>query len=66
MAWGIGLVVGPSLGGLIGQTNLRLPAFFAAGLSLLNLALGFLILPESLPKERRESTPIQPQQVNHL
>jgi MFS transporter, DHA1 family, tetracycline resistance protein len=53
MAWGIGLIIGPGLGGLLGQLDLRAPAFFAAGLSLLNMLLGYFFLPESPPKERR-------------
>lgn len=52
-AFGIGFVVGPAIGGLLGGIDLRLPFWVAAGLSLLNATYGLLILPESLPRERR-------------
>lgn len=52
-AWGIGFVVGPAIGGLLGGISLRLPLWCAAGLTLLNALYGYFILPESLPKERR-------------
>jgi MFS transporter, DHA1 family, tetracycline resistance protein len=52
-AFGLGFVVGPALGGLLGGINLRLPFWAAAGLSLTNALYGFFILPESLPQERR-------------
>jgi MFS transporter, DHA1 family, tetracycline resistance protein len=41
------------LGGLLGNIDLHLPFFVAGGLALLNLAYGFFVLPESLPKDRR-------------
>ena len=52
-AFGLGFVVGPALGGVLGGINLRLPFWAAAGLSLTNAAYGFFILPESLAPERR-------------
>lgn len=52
-AFGIGFVIGPALGGLLGSIELRLPFWVAAGLALCNFAYGWLILPESLPPERR-------------
>jgi MFS transporter, DHA1 family, tetracycline resistance protein len=52
-AFGLGFVIGPAVGGLLGNINLRLPFWAAAGLSLANAIYGFFILPESLPKERR-------------
>jgi DHA1 family tetracycline resistance protein-like MFS transporter len=52
-AFGLGFVVGPALGGLLGQIDLRLPFWVAAGLSLANAGYGYFILPESLPPERR-------------
>ena len=52
-AFGLGFVVGPALGGLLGGISLRLPFYAAAGLSLANALYGFFILPESLPKEKR-------------
>jgi len=53
VAFGAGFVFGPALGGLAGNVSPRLPFWIAAALSLLNGLYGFLILPESLPKERR-------------
>ncbi len=52
-AFGLGFVVGPALGGLLGGISLRLPFYAAAGLSLANAVYGFFILPESLPPEKR-------------
>jgi DHA1 family tetracycline resistance protein-like MFS transporter len=52
-AFGAGFVIGPLVGGLLGEIDLRLPFWFAAGLALLNFAYGLFVLPESLPVERR-------------
>jgi DHA1 family tetracycline resistance protein-like MFS transporter len=52
-AFGLGFVVGPAIGGLLGGISLRLPFYAAAGLSLANALYGFFILPESLPKAMR-------------
>jgi DHA1 family tetracycline resistance protein-like MFS transporter len=52
-AFGLGFVVGPALGGLLGAIDLRLPFWVAGGLSLANAAYGLFILPESLPREKR-------------
>lgn len=52
-AWGIGFVLGPAVGGVLGDVGLRVPFWAAAGLTLLNALYGFFILPESLaPKHR--------------
>jgi MFS transporter, DHA1 family, tetracycline resistance protein len=55
VAFGAGFVLGPALGGLAGNLDPRLPFWIAAVLSLANALYGFLVLPESLPKERRAS-----------
>jgi MFS transporter, DHA1 family, tetracycline resistance protein len=52
-AFGLGFIVGPALGGVLGGMGLRYPFWAAAGLSLANALYGLFILPESLPKERR-------------
>lgn len=52
-AFGIGFIIGPVVGGLLGAENVRLPFYVAAALSLLNVAYGFFVLPESLPADRR-------------
>src|SRR5207245_6759608 len=52
-AFGLGFVIGPAVGGYLGNINLRFPFWAAAILSLTNTLYGFFILPESLPPERR-------------
>src|SRR3984957_5262121 len=53
VAFGAGFIVGPAIGGLLGHADPRLPFWVAAGLSFANTLYGLLILPESLPPERR-------------
>jgi DHA1 family tetracycline resistance protein-like MFS transporter len=53
MAFGIGFVLAPAIGGLLGDMSPRLPFWIAAGLSLANFCYGYFVLPESLPAERR-------------
>jgi DHA1 family tetracycline resistance protein-like MFS transporter len=55
-AFGVGFVVGPAVGGLLGQYNLRAPFWAAAGLSIANFFYGMFVLPESLPKEKRSKS----------
>jgi len=52
-AFGLGFIIGPVLGGLLGHYGARIPFFAAAGLALLNTLYGYFILPESLDKEHR-------------
>lgn len=52
-AFGLGFVIGPALGGLLGEFGARAPFWAAAALSFGNLAFGLAFLPESLPPERR-------------
>jgi len=54
-AFGLGFIVGPGLGGLLTEFGPRAPFWLAAVLSLTNAAYGLLVLPESLPPERRAS-----------
>jgi DHA1 family tetracycline resistance protein-like MFS transporter len=51
--FGVGFILGPALGGLLGNLDLRLPFAFAAGLSLLNAAYGYFVLPESVTPDKR-------------
>lgn len=51
--FGVGFIIGPALGGLLGAYGLRMPFLVAAGLNLLNWLYGFFVLPESLAKENR-------------
>jgi MFS transporter, DHA1 family, tetracycline resistance protein len=55
-AFGLGFVLGPLIGGVLGDIDQRLPFWCSAGLALLNFAYGLFVLPESLPKERRSAT----------
>lgn len=52
-AFSFGFVVGPALGGYLGEIDLRLPFFVAAALTTLNFVYGLFVLPESLPPEKR-------------
>lgn len=52
-AFSFGFLVGPALGGALGDIDLRLPFYAAAALALVNGLYGLFVLPESLPKERR-------------
>jgi DHA1 family tetracycline resistance protein-like MFS transporter len=53
MAYGIGFILGPALGGLLGQWNLNAPAYLAGSIFLVSTVLVYFRLPESLPAERR-------------
>jgi DHA1 family tetracycline resistance protein-like MFS transporter len=52
-AFGLGFIIGPALGGLLGSFGTRVPFMVAAGLCLLNFLYGLFVLPESLPVEKR-------------
>jgi len=54
-AMGVGTILGPGLGGLLGSESYSLPFYIAGGMSFLALALIALFLPESLPKEERRT-----------
>ncbi len=53
-AFGIGFILGPAIGGWLGAVNPRLPFWVAGAFSLLNALYGLLVLPESLPVDRRQ------------
>ncbi len=53
MAFGLGFVVGPAIGGLLGSVDPRLPFWISAAACLANAAFGWFVLPESLPPEKR-------------
>jgi MFS transporter, DHA1 family, tetracycline resistance protein len=53
-AFGLGFVLGPAVGGILGDTDPRLPFWVAAGFTLLNAAYGLFVLPESLSVQRRQ------------
>lgn len=52
-AFGIGFVVGPALGGILGDINVRLPFFASSGIAFLNALYGLIVLKESLSEEHR-------------
>jgi len=56
-AFGLGMMAGPALGGLLSRYGLSVPAFTASAIALANVLFGFFVLPESLPVERREIKP---------
>jgi DHA1 family tetracycline resistance protein-like MFS transporter len=51
---GLGFIVGPVMGGLLGAIDLKLPFWVAGGLAMLNLLYGYFVLPESLPADQRK------------
>jgi DHA1 family tetracycline resistance protein-like MFS transporter len=63
-AFGVGFILGPAIGGLLGILGPRAPFFVAAGFALLNVAFGFFALPESLPPAARR--PFQWSRANPL
>lgn len=55
-AMGVGMVLGPGIGGMLGGKSFHIPFFLAAGLSILAALLIWFLLPESLPAGKREAT----------
>ena len=53
--FGIGFILGPVMGGILGGIDLRLPFWVAGGLTLVNFVYGLVVLPESLPPEKRRA-----------
>ncbi|NDY90110.1 MFS transporter [Ideonella livida] len=60
--FGMGFVLGPVMGGLLGAIDLHLPFYVAGGMAVLNAVYGIFVLPESLPPARR--TPIDWRKAN--
>ena len=58
-AFGIGFIIGPLLGGILGEFGPRIPFLVAAALALINALYGYFILPESLDKEHRRAFDIK-------
>jgi DHA1 family tetracycline resistance protein-like MFS transporter len=58
-AFGLGFIIGPVVGGELGEFGPRVPFFVAAGLAFANFLLGLLVLPESLPKHNRRKFDIR-------
>lgn len=55
VAFGVGFIIGPVIGGLAAEWGPRMPFYVAACLTLLNVVYGYFVLPESLPKENRRA-----------
>ncbi len=53
MAFGVGFIIGPTLGGFLGEWHVRAPFFAAAALAFVNTAYGFIVLRETLGEEQR-------------
>ncbi len=56
-AFGLGLMAGPALGGLLSAYGLGVPAFTACAIALSNVLFGLFVLPESLPPDKRSAAP---------
>lgn len=65
-AFGLGLMAGPALGGLLNLYSLAVPAFAASSLALGNAAFGFFVLPKSLPAGRRAPSTLRLNPVSQL
>ena len=52
-AFGVGFIIGPAIGGFLGELGVRIPFLAAAGVSLINFTYGFFVLKETLPVEKR-------------
>jgi DHA1 family tetracycline resistance protein-like MFS transporter len=63
-AFGVGFILGPAIGGLLGGFGSRVPFFVAAGVSLGNFVFGLFVLPETHPREKR--TPFRLVKANPL
>ncbi len=55
MAFGFGFIIGPALGGFVARFGTEVPFLVSAGLAVANLIYGLIVLPESLPPERRRA-----------
>jgi MFS transporter, DHA1 family, tetracycline resistance protein len=58
-AFGLGFILGPALGGLLGHYGFRVPFYAAAAVTFINWLFGYFILPESLEKENRRKFDIK-------
>ncbi|HUI87699.1 MAG TPA: MFS transporter [Anaerolineales bacterium] len=66
MAYGVGFILGPALGGALGQVSVDAPIFAAGVISLISVILIYFMLPESLTQEQREQQPLHVRDFNPL
>ncbi len=59
VAFGLGFIIGPAIGGILGKFDIHYPFMAAGALALINAAYGFFIMPESLAKENRREFDIK-------
>lgn len=64
MAYGIGFILGPALGGVLGQWSLNAPVYLAGSIFLVSTVLVYFLLPESLPVERRARSRLRVSEFN--
>lgn len=64
MAYGFGFILGPALGGALGQISLNAPVYAAGVVSLLGVGLIYFLLPETLPVAKRETAPLRLRDFN--
>lgn len=55
VAFGLGFIIGPLIGGVLSEWGIAVPFYFASGMTFLNFLYGWFILPESLPPEKRSA-----------
>ena len=66
MAFGLGFILEPALGGALSVISLAAPAYAAGALALLAAAVGWFVLPESLPLQKRDNRPLRAADLNPL
>ncbi len=64
MAYGFGFILGPALGGALGQISLQAPVYAAGVAALISVGLIYFLLPETLPLEKRETAPMRLRDFN--
>lgn len=63
-AFGLGFILGPSIGGVLAKISLTAPAWVSGGVALVTATFGWFVLPESLPPERRRTHAVHAQDFN--
>jgi len=66
MAFGLGFIIGPALGGVLSKISLQAPAYGAGVIGLCTALFGYLRFPETLPVERRKKGPLSMNEMNPL